>query len=162
MSSKTGKKIDKETNDRKTRVIWLDDEKGEKIMNPTENALNRAFDLKCFNLPDELIKELGDPMTQADVLLLDIVFAESPRDSLLIGKELPTLGLTILDLLRSGEVGERWIKIPIVLLTASTRQDVINKIDEINNNDLLTEILRKPKPPSEIVEAVRKAASNSL
>ncbi len=79
MSNKTGKKIDAETTDRNIRVIWLDDEKGKIIMNPTENALNRAFDLKCFKSPDELLKKLNDSGTEANVLLLDIVFAESPE-----------------------------------------------------------------------------------
>ncbi|MCP4347645.1 MAG: hypothetical protein GY795_19240 [Desulfobacterales bacterium] len=161
MSSEPVKKIDKENSDRKIRLIWLDDEEGEKIMNPTENALKRAFDLKCFNSPDELIEKLSDSETQADVLLLDIVFDVPPLDNLLMGKELPTLGLSILDLLRDGKVGEQWIKTPVVLLTASTRQDVVNRIDEIPNNDQFTKILRKPKPPSEIVKAVRTMASKN-
>ncbi|MCP4347647.1 MAG: hypothetical protein GY795_19250 [Desulfobacterales bacterium] len=54
------------------------------------------------------------------------------------------------------------MKISVVLLTASTRQDVINRIDEVNNTDPLTEILRKPKPPSEIVKAVLSAPISEI
>lgn len=159
MASKSDEMTFSKSSSSRLQVIWLDDEKGDMTLNPTEYALKRNFDLKVVRSPDDLLKILAGPATKADVLLLDVIFKTPPKDARLKGKPLPTLGLAVLELLRSGELGERWRVLPVVGLTASADPASIRKIEEIQGKDHLTKFVGKPIVPSKVVQEVREAGA---
>ena len=138
------------------KVISFDDELEKLYMEPTKDALVKNFHLRAVYSPDELLKIIEDPSVEIDQLIFDIIVEIPPQDERLKDKELHNLGLEILALLRSGALGDKRKKLPVILLTGTTYRDTIDKLNKILQTDSYTLLLQKPTAPSKLIESIKE------
>jgi CheY-like chemotaxis protein len=142
-------------------IVFLDDEADTISLKPTVAALERAFNVTIMTSPDELISFLTKVSISIDILLLDMIFLTKTLHPLLLDVSGLEMGLTLLELIRSGRFGDRYRKLPVLVLTASTIPDTMEKI-KILSQDSNTSVIYKPCSPSHIVKEVQNIINGRL
>lgn len=124
-------------------IAWIEDDSD--IIEPVIRPLKLAgHEFRRFRSATEALEAIGQ-IREADLILLDVILPAGPaerRFSRYAGR----------DVLR--ELRQVYgLKIPVVVLTVVTREDVLQEIRELGVSD----IVRKPVLPLELKDRVERA-----